>query len=110
MAKKIGIIRCDIHSLTCHGVHCFSTMQKKTEAFAVHDDDLILVGYSTCGGCCGRDAMRRAKIMVDQGAEAIHLSNCLCSQRCPFTESIKSGISALKVPVIQGTHKLLEKN
>lgn len=109
MAKKIGIIRCEFHSVQCNGVHCFSALQNKTEAFAAHDDDLQLVGYATCGGCCGRDAVRRAGAMVASGAEAIHLSGCLYGGTlCPFKDRIKSDIERLKVPVILGTHHVLE--
>ena len=108
MAKKIGIIRCEINSLQCNGVHCFEALQDGSQAFAVHDDDLLPVGFATCGGCCGRDAERRVKKMVADGAEAIHLGNCVWSPKCPFKESILNAAEGLKVPVIKGTHKIIE--
>lgn len=111
MAKKIGIIRCDFHSVQCNGAYCFSAIQNKAEAFSIYDDDIQLVGYATCGGCCGRDAVRRAKTMVDSGAEAIHLSGCLYGGNlCPFKERIKSDIEYLKVPVVLGTHHKFEQS
>ena len=108
---KIGIIRCDFHSVQCNGAHCFSAMRKKEEAFAQYDGEIELVGYATCGGCCGRDAVRRAKMMVDSGAETIHLSGCLWGGNlCPFKDRIKGDIEAwLKVPVVLGTHHKFEE-
>ena len=108
MAKKIGIIRCEINAIQCNGVHCFEMLQNGSEAFSVHDDDLLLVGYATCGGCCGRDTERRVKRMVADGAEAIHLGNCVWSKKCPFKEDILSAIEGLNVPVIKGTHKAVD--
>ena len=112
MAKKIGVIRCEFHSAQCNGAHCFSAMQKKTEAFERYSEDVELVGYATCGGCCGRDAVRRAKMMVDSGAETIHLSGCLWGGNlCPFKERIKGDIeNGLKVPVVLGTHHKFEQS
>ena len=111
MAKKIGIIRCEFHSAQCNGAHCFSAISKKEEAFEQHNDDIELVGYATCGGCCGRDAVRRAKMMVDSGAEAIHLSGCLWGGNlCPFKDRIRGDIEGwLKIPVVLGTHHKFEE-
>lgn len=108
MAKKIGIIRCEINSIQCNGVHCFEALKDNSKAFAVHNDDLLLVGFSTCGGCCGRDALRRVKKMVADGAEAIHLGNCVWSEKCPFKERILSAVEGLRIPVISGTHKTFD--
>jgi len=91
-------------------------MREKKEAFEIYDEEVQLVGYATCGGCCGRDAVRRAATMVKpgqaDGAEAIHLSGCLWGgSACPFKERIKSDIeNYLKVPVVLGTHHKFEKD
>ncbi len=108
MAKKIGIIRCEINSIQCNGLHCFEVLEDGSQAFSVHDDDLLLVGYATCGGCCGRDALRRVKKMVADGDEAMHLGNCVWSEKCPFKERILSAVEGLRIPIIKGTHKTFD--
>ena len=55
MAEKnnIGIIICDRYR-DCAGGKCFRAMKNREGAFARYkDQEIELVGYTTCGGCPG---------------------------------------------------------
>ncbi len=54
MKTKIGIIICDRYK-TCAGGKCFRAMNNRDGAFDIYskEDDVELVGYTTCGGCPG---------------------------------------------------------
>jgi predicted metal-binding protein len=36
-----------------------------------------IIGFLSCGGCSGKKAVTRAKMMVDRGAEAIVFASCI---------------------------------
>jgi predicted metal-binding protein len=52
--KKIGIIICGRYQ-TCGGGKCFRALEERVGGFSVYADeeDVRIVGYSTCGGCPG---------------------------------------------------------
>jgi len=53
MTVKIGIIICDRYR-RCAGGKCFRSLKNKEGAFSIYtDQDLELVGYTTCDGCPG---------------------------------------------------------
>ena len=47
---KIGIIRCDEHSVSCAGYSCFPAVRDRTGAFEEYNA-VELIGFDTCGGC-----------------------------------------------------------
>ncbi|GAG98111.1 unnamed protein product, partial [marine sediment metagenome] len=51
---KIGIIICDRYH-TCAGGKCLRALRNREGAFSIYskDDEVELVGYTTCGGCPG---------------------------------------------------------
>lgn len=51
---KLGIIICDRYK-GCAGGKCFRSFQKREGAFDIYaqDEDIELVGYTTCGGSPG---------------------------------------------------------
>jgi hypothetical protein len=51
--KKIGIIICNRYH-TCAGGKCLRALRNREGAFARYkDEEVELVGYTTCGGCPG---------------------------------------------------------
>jgi len=71
-----------------------------------------IIGFLSCGGCPGKRAIPRARMMVDRGAEAIAIASCISKGNpigfpCPHFHEIKEGIArgiGPKVEIIEWTH------
>ncbi len=74
--KKVGIIRCQQTEDMCPGTSDFKVAAEGVKAFAA-SGPVQITGFVTCGGCPGKRAVARAKIMVDRGAEAIVFASCI---------------------------------
>ena len=103
---RVGIIRCQEQSTSCAGFHCFPALREKAGSFTGYRD-IELVGFDTCGGCGRGKAdkiVAKAKRLVQEGAEVIHLGNCLIGS-CPFKNIY---IKALKeqagITIVENTH------
>ena len=72
---KVGIIRCQQTEDLCAGQTCFKVAEKGKGAFADFGP-VEVVGFISCGGCPGKRAVSRARIMVESGAKAIAFSTC----------------------------------
>ncbi|MBT4400883.1 MAG: CGGC domain-containing protein, partial [Bacteroidetes bacterium] len=66
---KIGIIICDRYH-TCAGGKCFRALQNREGAFSIYDQDeqVELVGYTTCDGCPGGNIEHAPEEMKKNGA------------------------------------------
>lgn len=112
-STKIGIIICDRYH-TCAGGKCFRAMKKHEGAFSIYgkDEDLEIVGYTTCGGCPGGNIEYTPEEMVKNGVDVIHLATGLvvgyppCHRIDHFKRFIqeKYGIN-----VVVGTHPIPQK-
>ncbi len=103
---KIGIIRCNTHSESCAGWHCFPAARGKTGQFAPYDE-VEIVGFDTCGGC-GRGSADKIKAkavrLKERGAEVIHIGNCIIS-RCPSRDLYLTALRGeIGLPVVEKTH------
>jgi Predicted metal-binding protein len=90
---KIGIIRCQQTEDFCPGTADFKAAKEGTFAFQ-ETGPVEIIGFVSCGGCPGKRAVARAKMMVDRGAEAIVFASCMAkgnpiSFPCPHFEKIK---------------------
>ncbi|MFC1726693.1 CGGC domain-containing protein [candidate division KSB1 bacterium] len=110
--KKIGIIICNRYS-TCAGGKCLRALKNREGGFERYkDEEIELVGYTTCGGCPGGNIEYAPEEMKNNGAEIIHLATGLivgyppCPRIGHFTQFIpeKYGIE-----VVVGTHPIPEK-
>jgi predicted metal-binding protein len=72
---KVGIIRCQLTEDMCPGSTDFKVAGEGTLAFA-ETGPVEIIGFLSCGGCSGKKAVTRAKMMVDRGAEAIVFASC----------------------------------
>lgn len=115
MAKhiKIGIIICDRYS-SCAGGKCFKALKNREGAFDNYsiEDELEVVGYTTCGGCPGGNIEYAPEEMIKNGVDVIHLATGLVVgyPPCPYTSYFKSFIEEkFKVKTIVGTHPIPEK-
>lgn len=73
---KVGIIRCQQTEDMCPGTTCFKVASKGKLAFAGYGECEV-IGFVTCGGCPGKRAVPRAKMLVDRGAKVIAFASCI---------------------------------
>ena len=72
---KIGIIICDRYR-SCAGGKCLRSMRNREGAFSVYkkEDQVEIVGYTSCGGCPGGNIEYTPEEMIKNGAQVIHLA------------------------------------
>lgn len=108
--KKVGIIRCQQTEDLCPGTTDFVTAAKGKGSFEAFGECQI-VGFVSCGGCPGKRAVARAKMLVDRGAEAVALASCIgkgspigfpCPNREQMVQAIRAKIG--DIPLLEYTH------
>ncbi len=110
---KIGIIICDRYR-SCAGGKCFRAMTEKTGAFDIYkeDEELELVGFTSCGGCPGGNIEYAPEEMKKNGADVIHLATgfVVGYPPCPYTEHFQKFIpEKYGIKVVIGTHPIPQK-
>ena len=113
MSTKIGIIICDRYK-SCAGGKCFKSLKNREGAFDIYskEEDVELVGYTSCGGCPGGNIEYAPEEMKNNGAEVIHLATgfVVGYPPCPYIEQFKSVIKEkFGLKVVVGTHPIPEK-
>ena len=74
--QKCGIIRCQLTEDMCPGTTDFKVTREGTLAFE-ETGSVEIVGFLSCGGCSGKKAVTRAKMLVERGAEIIAFASCM---------------------------------
>ncbi|MCJ7569098.1 MAG: CGGC domain-containing protein [Anaerolineales bacterium] len=109
---KIGIIICDRYR-QCAGGKCFRAVKNREGAFSIYaDQEVELVGYTTCDGCPGGNIEYTGDEMVKNGAEVIHLATGLVVgyPPCPYIHTFQEFLTQrYGLKVIVGTHPIPEK-
>jgi len=110
---KIGIIICHRYH-NCAGGKCFRALKKREGAFKryAQNEDVEIVGYTSCGGCPGGNVEYTPEEMIKNGAEVIHLATGLVVgyPPCPRIDHFKHYIEKrFHIPVVIGTHPIPEK-
>lgn len=109
---RIGIIICNRYR-TCAGGKCLRALRNREGAFSIYkDEDVELVGYTTCGGCPGGNIEYAGEEMVKNGATVIHLATGLLVgyPPCPRIDYFTRFIAErYKVRVVVGTHPIPTK-
>ena len=108
---KVGIIRCQQTEDLCPATTCIKCASAGKLAFEGVGPSEI-VGIVSCGGCPGKRAVSRAKMLVDRGAEVIALASCIFKGTpigfpCPHAGQIKSAIARKvgeNIQVLDYTH------
>jgi len=108
---KAGIIRCQQTEDMCPGNTDFKVASDGKGAFE-EIGPVEIMGFVSCGGCPGKRAVSRAKLMVDRGAEVIVIASCISSGNpigypCPHYEKIKVAITKKigpEIKIIDWTH------
>ncbi len=110
--KKIGIIICDRYR-SCAGGKCFRALKNREGAFSVYQEDEVeIVGYTSCGGCPGGNVEYAPEEMQKNGAEIIHFATGLVVgyPPCPYIEHFRDYIKTkFGMEVVIGTHPIPEK-
>jgi len=109
--KKVGIIRCQQTEDVCPGTTDFKVASEGKLGFE-KTGPVEIVGFTTCGGCPGKRAVFRAKIMVDRGAEAIAFASCISKGTpigfaCPHYAALRDAVIRKvgnHVEIIESTH------
>ncbi|MFW5698718.1 MAG: CGGC domain-containing protein [Planctomycetota bacterium] len=108
---KVAIIRCQQTEDLCPGSTDFAVAKAGKLAFA-ETGPVEVVGFVSCGGCPGKRAPGRAKVMLDRGVEAIVFASCISRGNpigfpCPNFDRMRAAIVAKvgpDVPIIDYTH------
>jgi predicted metal-binding protein len=108
---KVGIIRCQQTEDLCPGTTDFKVAKEGTLAFQ-ESGPVDVVGFISCGGCPGKRAVARAKMLVDRGAEAIVFASCISKGNpigfpCPHFSVMKEAVEkkiGQDVKIIDWTH------
>ncbi len=98
---KVGVIRCELVAENCPGSSCFEAMREKKGAFEGVEEEIIVVGFMTCGGCPGKKVSFKVKALLEKGADTIAISSCITKGYpvgkafvCPNAEEIKKAVEA----------------
>ena len=110
---KIGIIICDRYR-SCAGGKCFRALQNREGAFDIYDknENVELVGYTSCGGCPGGNIEYAPEEMKKNGAEIVHFATgfVVGYPPCPYIDHFKKFIEEkYNMKVVVGTHPIPEK-
>ena len=110
---KIGIIICHRYH-HCAGGKCFRAIREREGAFKRYsqDEDIEIIGYTSCGGCPGGNVEYAPEEMIKNGAEVIHFATGLVVgyPPCPRIDHFKRYIETrFNIPVVIGTHPIPEK-
>ena len=108
--KKIGIIICDRYRM-CAGGKCIRALKNREGAFSIYEDneELELVGYTTCGGCPGGNIESAPEEMVKNGVQVIHFATGLIVgyPPCPYVTDFHDVIKIkYGIEVVYGTHPI----
>ena len=106
---KVGIIICD-RWRRCAGGKCLRALRAREGAFARYrDEEVDLVGYTTCDGCPGGNVEYAPAEMKRNGAEVVHLATGLLVgyPPCPHLEDFRRFIEVkYGMEVVLGTHPI----
>ena len=94
--KKISIIICNRYH-TCAGGKCFRSLNRREGAFSLYkEEEVELVGYTTCGGCTGGKVEYAPAEMKKNGTDVIHLATGLVVgyPPCPRLHAFRKFIPA----------------
>jgi predicted metal-binding protein len=109
---KIGIIICDRYK-SCAGGKCFRAIKNREGAFDIYkDQEIELIGYTTCDGCPGGNIEYAPEEMKKNGGEVIHFATGMVVgyPPCPYIDHFKKFIEIkYGLKVVVGTHPIPEK-
>lgn len=110
--NNIGIIICDRYNM-CAGGKCFRALRNKEGAFSIYNENEVeLVGYTTCGGCPGGNIEYAPEEMKNNGVDIIHFATGMIVgyPPCPYISYFRDYIEEkYSMRVVMGTHPIPQK-
>ncbi len=108
---QVGIIRCQQTEDYCPGTTDFKMAREGKQAFE-KTGPVEIVGFVSCGGCPGKRAVGRAKILVDRGAQVMVFASCISrgnpvGMPCPHFKLMRQAIEQRvgdEIRIIDWTH------
>ncbi len=109
--KKVGIIRCRQTEELCGGTTDFKFAAQGKGAFEPFGACEV-VGFVSCGGCPGKCAPARAKMLRDHGAQIIAFASCItkgtpigfpCPHKDMMIQSVRRAMGE-SVDILDFTH------
>lgn len=109
---KVGIIRCMQTEETCPGTTDFKLIRERKGVFEGIQEDIEIVGFTSCGGCPGKKAVFRAKELVKRGADTLAFASCIqkgspIGYPCPFAQTMREAVAKAageNVRILDYTH------
>ncbi|MFA5688121.1 MAG: CGGC domain-containing protein [Kiritimatiellales bacterium] len=109
--KKAGIIRCQQTEDICPGTTDFKVAKEGRLAFE-EIGPVEIMGFVSCGGCPGKRAVARSKMLVDRGAEIIVFASCISKGNpigypCPHYTGMRNAVIKAVGPdlkILEYTH------
>lgn len=112
LEKNVAIIICERYK-TCAGGKCLRALKNREGAFSLYkDQDVKLVGYTTCGGCPGGNVEYCVEEMKKNGVEAVHFATGMVVgyPPCPYIDQLRDFVKQkYHVEVVVGTHPIPQK-
>lgn len=109
---RVGIIICDRYK-TCAGGKCFRSLQNREGAFEIYKDrEVVLAGFTTCGGCPGGNIEYAPEEMKKNGVTHVHLATgfLVGYPPCPYLDHFEKFITEkYGMTVVFGTHPIPQK-
>jgi predicted metal-binding protein len=109
---RIGIIICDRYR-TCAGGKCFRAAREREGAFQRYQEqDLEIVGFTTCDGCPGGNVENAPGEMKKNGAQIVHFATGMLVgyPPCPRIAYLRDFIrNKYGMEVVVGTHPIPQK-
>jgi predicted metal-binding protein len=109
---KIGIFICDRYH-TCAGGKCLRSMKNREGAFSIYkNQEVELVGYTTCDGCPGGNIEYAPEEMKNNGADVVHFATGMVVgyPPCPHIEHLRDFVKEkYGLKVVIGTHPIPQK-
>ena len=110
---KLGIIRCMQTEDYCPGTADFQAARLHMGAFAQVEEEIEIVGFTSCGGCPGKKAVLRARELVKRGADATAFASCIqkgtpIGYPCPFHQKMQELVEkevGEDIRILEYTHK-----
>ncbi len=102
---KVGMIRCQQTESMCPRTTDFKVASKGLGAFEA-TGPVEIIGFNSCGGCPGKNAVPRAKEMIKRGAEAIVFVSCMgrgtpIGYACLHFDAIKEAVTKAVSPEVK---------
>ncbi|MFZ2455125.1 MAG: CGGC domain-containing protein [Candidatus Altiarchaeia archaeon] len=108
---KVGIIRCEQTEDMCPGTADFEVATDGSGVFK-ETGPVEVIGFLSCGGCPGKKAVTRAKMLEKRGADMVVFASCISKGTpidfpCPHYDRIKKAVAEKldpKTRILDWTH------